>query len=125
MATALDIMQQIWKQENIWIEIKSKKTDLPRYKVQRRFPKNKKVIDFINSRFSDYDRSMIVVKKDNGTEVSDKATIEYLRSSYKNNTIKLIEATFIVALKDKKINKIKKIQDLAIIYTENIKNTNT
>jgi len=110
MPTAIDVMKQIWEQENIWVEIRSNKTNLPRYSVPRKYPKNKKVADWIQSRLSAYDGSIITVKKGNGTIASDQTNIEKLRCSYTDKAIELIETKLLAGLKEKKIKKIKKQQ---------------
>lgn len=106
MATAYDVMWQIWETERIYVEIDTNDTNLPKYLATTKYPKNRKVTDWLNSRLAAYDHSIITIRRGIKFKASNQSTIESVRNSYSKAAVELIESKFELVSINKSFNKI-------------------
>lgn len=118
MPTANDVMKQIWAIEKIFVKIECKK-NIPSYTFVRRFPKNKKVQDWVKSRLRKYDISVITVIKGINKSAPNKMTIDALRQSYDSSAAEYIENLFEIQSVKKKY-KSSKVKQSKLLETAKV-----
>jgi hypothetical protein len=123
MATAIDVVKQVWEKEGIYIVIHSKSKALPRYNHPKKYNKNKTVGEFIEKRLAIY--GDVAVYKGVSNEATSGAKIATVRNSYDDNDLIAIEAQFTVADAKKKIAKQRsKINEINRLHNDNINTIN-